>query len=58
MINLADPTRATDRSNKKYIDTKTNNYLKTKSTRVMTGNLNKNRRIIINVKQAQTHRNT
>ena len=55
VINLADPTSATDGSNKKYVDTETSNYLKTDGTRVMSGNLNLKSRSIINVKQAQAH---
>ena len=58
MINLADPTSATDGSNKKYVDTETSNYLKTDGTRVMSGNLNLKSRSIINVKQAQAYEST
>ena len=47
VINVEDPTSATDRRNKRYVDTKTSNYLKTDGSRVMTGNLNmKNRNMI------------
>ena len=52
VINVADPTIATDGSNNKYVDTETSNYLK---TRVMSGNLNLKSRSIINIKQAQAH---
>ena len=52
-INVADPTSATDGSNKRYFDTKTSNSLKSDGTRVMTGNLNMNSRSIINVQRAQ-----
>ena len=52
VINVADPTIATDGRNNKYVDTETSNYLK---TRVMSGNLNLKSRSIINVKQAQAH---
>ena len=52
VINVADPTSATDGSNKRYVDTKTSNYLKTDDTGVMTGNLNINSRSIIYVKRA------
>ena len=58
VINVANPTSATDGSNKKYVDTETSNYLKTDGTRVMSGNLNMKRRSIINVKQAQAHEST
>ena len=58
VINLADPTSATDGSNKKYVDTETSNYLKTDGTRVMSGNLNLKSRSIINVKQAQAYEST
>ena len=58
VINLADPTSATDGSNKKYVDTETSNYLKTDGTRVMSGNLNLKSRSIINVKQAQAYERT
>ena len=52
-INVADPTSATDGSNKRYFDTKTSNSLKSDGTGVMTGNLNMNSRSIINVQRAQ-----
>ena len=55
VINVADPTIATDGSNNKYVDTETSNYLK---TRVMSGNLNLKSRSIINVKQAQAYEST
>ena len=55
VINVADPTRATDGSNERHGDTKASNYLKTDGTRVMTGNLKMNNRSIINAKQAQSH---
>ena len=54
VINIADPTSATDGSNARHVNTKTSNYLKTDGTRVMTGNLNMNNRSIINAKQAQS----
>ena len=49
VINVEDPTSATDRRNKRYVDTKTSNYLKTDGTRVMTGNLNMKNRNMINL---------
>ena len=52
VINVADPTRATDGSNERHGDTKASNYLKTDGTRVMTANLKMNNRSIINAKQA------
>ena len=52
VINVADPTRATDGSDERHGDTKASNYLKTDGTRVMTGNLKMNNRSITNVKQA------
>ena len=47
VINVADPTRATDGSDERHGDTKASNYLKTDGTRVMTGNLKMNNRSII-----------
>ena len=57
-INVEDPTIATDRRTKRYVDTKTSNYLKTNGRRVMTSNLNMKNRNTINVKQAQAHEST
>ena len=57
-INVEDPTTATDRRTKRYVDTKTSNYLKTNGRRVMTSNLNMKNRNTINVKQAQAHEST
>ena len=58
VINVEDPTSATDRTNKRYVDTKTSNYWKTDGIRVMTGNLNMKNRNMSNVKQAQAHEST
>ena len=58
VIHVADPTSATDRSKKRYIDTKTSNHLKTDGTRAMTGNLNMNSKSRINVKKAQAQEET
>ena len=58
VIHIADLTSTTDGSNERYVDTKTSNYLKTESTRVMTGNLNMNSRSIINVETAHAHEST
>ena len=58
VIHIADLTSTTDGSNQRYVDTKTSNYLKTESTRVMTGNLNMNSRSIINVETAHAHEST
>ena len=58
VINIADPTSATDGSNARHVNTKTSNYLKTDGTRVMTGNLNMNNRSISNAKQAQSYEST
>ena len=57
-INVEDPTIETDRRTKRYVDTKTSNYLKTNGRRVMTSNLNMKNRNTINVKQAQAHEST
>ena len=58
VINVVDPTSATDESNKRYVDTKTSSLLKQMVPRVMTGDLNMNSRRVINVKQAQSHEST
>ena len=58
VINVEDSTSTTDRITKRYVDTKTSNYLKTDGSRVMTGNLNMKNRDMINVKQAQAHEST
>ena len=58
MVNVEDSTSATDRITKRYVDTKTSNYLKTDGSRVMTGNLNMKNRNMIKVKQAQAHEST
>ena len=58
VINIADPTSATDGSNARHVNTKTSNYLKTDGTRVTTGNLNMNNRSITNAKQAQSYEST
>ena len=58
MVNVEDSTSATDRITKRYVDTKTSNYLKTDGRGVMTGNLNMKNRNMINVKQAQAHEST
>lgn len=58
VINVADPTSATDGNSENYINTKISNYLKTNGTRVVTGNLNMNGRSVMNVKQSQSHENT
>ena len=47
VINVVEPTSATDGSNKKYVDTKTCSLLKTDGTRVMNGNLNMNSRRVL-----------
>ena len=58
MLNVEDSTSATDRITKRYVDTKTSNYLKTDGRRVMTGNLNMKNRNMINLKQAQINEST
>ena len=58
MINVVDPTSATDENNNWYVDTKTSSLLKQMVPRVITGDLNMNNRRVINVKQAQSHEST
>ena len=58
LINLGDAINPTHGTNKRYVDTKTNNFLRTDGMRAMTGDLNMNTRRILNLRQPQSYENT
>ena len=58
LINLGDAINPTHVTNKRYVDTKTNDFLRTDGMRAMTGDLNMNTRRILNLRQPQSYENT